>query len=50
MNDSFEVEFDSAEFDEINIDEGCRPEYDHEFDHNANNIKIVMAELPSSKS
>ena len=38
FNDSFEVDYDSAEFDDVNLDEGERPEYEHEFNHNANNI------------
>lgn len=39
MNDSFEVDYDSAEFNDNNIDEGYRPDYNHEFLHNNNNIK-----------
>eukprot|EP00347_Sterkiella_histriomuscorum_P001708 403370985 len=42
-NESFEVEFDSAEFNDNNIDEGFRPEYNHEFFHNDNNIKYLKA-------
>ena len=43
LNESFEVEFDSAEFDDLNINEGYRPEYNHEFFHNDNNIKYLKA-------
>lgn len=43
QNESFEVEFDSAEFDDLNINEGYRPAYNHEFFHNENNIKYLKA-------
>lgn len=42
-NESFEVEFDSAEFNDINITEGYRPEYYHEFFHNDNNLKYLKS-------
>lgn len=41
LNESYEISFDSAEFDEDNIDEGGRPEYDHEFIHNFNDLKFI---------
>jgi hypothetical protein len=52
-HDSFEVDFDSAEFDDLNLDEGHRPAYDHEFFHNQNNIKRTVRcrshfQLPSN--
>ena len=40
-NESFEVEFDSAEFDEQHITEGMRPEYDHDFMPKSNDIKEI---------
>ena len=39
MNDSFEVEYDSAEFNDNNIDEGYKQINNYEFFHNDNNIK-----------
>jgi hypothetical protein len=41
LSASFEVLFDSAEFDDSYIDEGFRPDYDHNFSHNQNNIIYV---------
>lgn len=40
-NESFEVEFDSAEFDDININEEVRLGPNYEFFHNENNIKYL---------
>ena len=45
MEDSFEVEIDSAEFEQEGIDEGEREEYDHIFSHNRNNIKVVSTKI-----
>ena len=51
--ESFEVEFDSAEFDDHNMDEGHRPEYDHIMFPNSNYIKEIFARslsLPTKRS
>ena len=37
-NNSFEILFDSAEFDEQYLEEGYKPDYQHEFSHNQNFI------------
>ncbi len=40
-NESFEVEFDSAEFDDQHTQEGYRPEYDHDFMPKVNDIREI---------
>lgn len=51
--ESFEVEFDSAEFDDLNMDEGHRPEYEHILLPNSNFIRELLVRsnsMPSIRS
>ncbi|CDW89304.1 serine threonine protein kinase [Stylonychia lemnae] len=49
-NESFEVDFDSAEFNDQNIDEGQRNNQDYEFQHNENYIKKPRPKFSSKRN
>lgn len=50
-NESFEVDYDSSEFTENNIDEGFRTDnINYQFNHNENFIRKARAKLSSKRN
>ena len=44
---SFECEYDSSEFDDVNIDEGERPLYKYYMTNNSNDIRMMVKKSKS---